>query len=76
MHKYRLDNKLNKINMGRGDKKSAKGKRAMGSYGITRPRKKTTSTAPVTEVKAVKAVKEKKAPAKKAAPKKEKATEA
>ncbi len=59
--------------MGRGDKKSAKGKRAMGSYGITRPRKKTTSTAPVTEVKAVK---EKKAPAKKAAPKKEKATEA
>lgn len=73
MYKSRLDNKLNKINMGRGDKKSAKGKRAMGSYGITRPRKKTTSTAPVTEVKAVK---EKKAPAKKAAPKKEKATEA
>ncbi|MCE2743976.1 MAG: 30S ribosomal protein THX [Fluviicola sp.] len=59
--------------MGRGDKKTAKGKRAMGSFGITRPRKKTTSTAPVTEVKAVK---EKKAPAKKAAPKKEKATEA
>ena len=73
MYKSRLDNKINKINMGRGDKKSAKGKRAMGSYGITRPRKKTTSTAPVTEVKAVK---EKKAPAKKAAPKKEKATEA
>lgn len=73
MHKSRLDNKLNKINMGRGDKKTAKGKRAMGSFGITRPRKKTTSTAPVTEVKAVK---EKKAPAKKAAPKKEKATEA
>jgi ribosomal small subunit protein bTHX len=73
LYKSRLDNKINKINMGRGDKKSAKGKRAMGSYGITRPRKKTTSTAPVTEVKAVK---EKKAPAKKAAPKKEKATEA
>jgi 30S ribosomal protein S31 len=73
LYKSRLDNKLNKINMGRGDKKTAKGKRAMGSFGITRPRKKTTSTAPVTEVKAVK---EKKAPAKKAAPKKEKATEA
>ncbi|MEI8116923.1 MAG: 30S ribosomal protein THX [Flavobacteriia bacterium] len=25
--------------MGRGDKKTAKGKRAMGSYGITRKRK-------------------------------------
>jgi ribosomal small subunit protein bTHX len=73
LYKSRLDNKLNKINMGRGDKKTAKGKRAMGSFGITRPRKKTTSTAPVTEVKVVK---EKKAPAKKAAPKKEKATEA
>jgi ribosomal small subunit protein bTHX len=54
LHKSKLDNKLNKINMGRGDKKTAKGKRAMGSFGITRPRKKTTSTAPVTEVKVVK----------------------
>lgn len=62
--------------MGRGDKKSGKGKRAMGSYGITRPRKKTTSTAPKPEKTEVKAVKEKKAPAKKAAPKKEKAADA
>ncbi|MBI1837502.1 MAG: 30S ribosomal protein THX [Flavobacteriia bacterium] len=54
--------------MGRGDKKSTKGKRAMGSHGITRPRKKSTSTVVATEVKAVK---EKKAPVKKAAPKKE-----
>jgi ribosomal small subunit protein bTHX len=35
--------------MGKGDKKSAKGKRVMGSYGNTRPRvsnlpKKTTET--------------------------------
>lgn len=30
--------------MGKGDKKSRKGKIAMGSYGVTRPRKKTKKT--------------------------------
>lgn len=45
--------------MGKGDKKSRKGKIAMGSYGVTRPRKVAkTAAAP------------KKAAAKKAAPKK------
>ena len=28
--------------MGRGDKKTAKGKRTIGSYGISRPKKKST----------------------------------
>ena len=28
--------------MGRGDKKSAKGKRTIGSYGVSRQKKKTT----------------------------------
>ena len=28
--------------MGRGDKKSAKGKRTIGSYGVSRKRKKTS----------------------------------
>ena len=31
--------------MGKGDKKSRKGKIAMGSYGVTRPRKKATTAA-------------------------------
>lgn len=31
--------------MGRGDKKTAKGKRFMGSFGVSRPHK-TTTTAP------------------------------
>lgn len=55
--------------MGRGDMKTKKGKRTAGSYGNTRPRKKTKSTAP----KAAKAPKvaKAKAPAKKAAKKKE-----
>ena len=30
--------------MGRGDKKTKKGKRAMGSYGVTRKQKKNPST--------------------------------
>ena len=30
--------------MGKGDKKTAKGKRFQGSYGINRPRKKNTTT--------------------------------
>ena len=54
--------------MGRGDKKTAKGKRAMGSYGNTR-KKKTASAPPAPKVKA-------EAPAKKAAPKKEAAPKA
>lgn len=31
--------------MGKGDKKTAKGKRTMGSYGNTRPKKKSTPVA-------------------------------
>ena len=45
--------------MGKGDKKSRKGKIAMGSYGVTRPRKKAKPAAA-----------KKAAPAKKTAPKK------
>jgi 30S ribosomal protein S31 len=33
------------IKMGRGDKKTAKGKRFMGSFGVSRPHK-TATTAP------------------------------
>ena len=44
--------------MGKGDKKTGKGKRFQGSYGKTRPRKKKKSAAP--------AAAKKKAPAKKA----------
>lgn len=50
--------------MGKGDKKSRKGKIAMGSYGVTRPRKKATKAA------SAKSAAPKKAAAKKAAPKK------
>jgi 30S ribosomal protein S31 len=45
--------------MGKGDKKTAKGKRVMGSYGKTRPKKKDTPLVPV--VKVEKPAKEKKA---------------
>ena len=38
--------------MGKGDKKTAKGKRFQSSYGITRPRKKVKSTGAVKEAKA------------------------
>jgi ribosomal small subunit protein bTHX len=62
--------------MGRGDKKTAKGKRAMGSYGISRKRndeKKIEVTVkkekPVKETKSAEVKTEKKA-ASKAAPKK------
>jgi 30S ribosomal protein S31 len=59
--------------MGRGDKKTAKGKRTMGSYGNSRKRK-STSTAPVAKVKTEKPAKaadtEKKPAAKKPAAKK------
>lgn len=54
--------------MGKGDKKTAKGKRAMGSYGNSRKRKSpTTSVAPSSKKSAVEEVKEKKPAAKKAA---------
>ena len=58
--------------MGKGDKKSRKGKITMGSYGVTRPRKKTKSAVVVsTTPKAPKVAKVKKEAApKKAAPKK------
>jgi 30S ribosomal protein S31 len=54
--------------MGRGDKKTAKGKRAMGSYGNTR-KKKTVEAVAAPKVKKVKAETpaEKKATTKKAA---------
>ena len=64
--------------MGRGDKKTAKGKRTMGSYGNTRKRKedvkpivvaKVKKVAKPAEVKAEKAAKAEK-PAKKAVAKK------
>jgi 30S ribosomal protein S31 len=45
--------------MGKGDKKSGKGKRFQGSYGKTRPKKKNKTVAP-------EAAAAKKAPAKKA----------
>ena len=50
--------------MGKGDKKSRKGKIAMGSYGVTRPRKKAKKAA------TKKATPKKAAAPKKAAPKK------
>jgi len=54
--------------MGKGDKKSKKGKISMGSYGIKRPRKKKTAGAAATKTAAAKTAK--KAAPKKAAPKK------
>lgn len=63
--------------MGKGDKKSRKGKIVMGSYGVSRPRDKkpTTPVAGAKKVKAEKAEAPKKVAAKKeAAPKKEAAT--
>jgi len=51
--------------MGKGDKKTAKGKRVMGSYGKTRQKKKDSVVIPV--AKTEKPAKEKK----EAAPKKE-----
>ncbi len=61
--------------MGKGDKKSRKGKISMGSYGVTRPRKKVkkaaTKTKTVKAAKPAKAAPAKKAPAKKAAKKAE-----
>jgi ribosomal small subunit protein bTHX len=51
------NHQLNKKNMGRGDKKTAKGKRTMGSYGNTRKRSSEKVVAVVEKVE--------KAPAKK-----------
>ena len=60
--------------MGKGDKKSRKGKITMGSYGVTRPRKKTKSAVAASttpkEPKVKKEAAPKKAAPKKAAPKK------
>lgn len=49
--------------MGKGDKKTAKGKRVMGSYGKTRPKKKDTAI--VIVAKTEKPAKEKKETVKK-----------
>lgn len=46
--------------MGKGDKKTAKGKRVRGSYGITRKRKKVASDSKVVSVVSEKKVAEKK----------------
>jgi 30S ribosomal protein S31 len=47
--------------MGKGDKKSGKGKRFQGSYGKTRPRKKKKSAAPAAAKKKAAPKKAKKA---------------
>jgi ribosomal small subunit protein bTHX len=54
--------------MGRGDKKTKKGKRTMGSHGNTRPKKESTSSSAVVaeKPKTEKVVKEKKVAVKKA----------
>lgn len=57
--------------MGKGDKKSRKGKIAMGSYGVTRPRKKKKATTAKKAAPAKKAAAPKKAAPKKAAKKAE-----
>ena len=59
--------------MGKGDKKSRKGKIAMGSHGVTRPKKKSTGVASTAKSAAPKkATAPKKVAAKKVAAKKEK----
>lgn len=57
--------------MGKGDKKSRKGKIAMGSYGVSRPRKKTKAVTAKKAAPAKKAAAPKKAAPKKAAKKAE-----
>jgi ribosomal small subunit protein bTHX len=52
--------------MGKGDKKTAKGKRIIGSYGNVRKRKSSITAAVVTKEKAEKPAAEKKPAAKKA----------
>jgi ribosomal small subunit protein bTHX len=44
-------------NMGKGDKKSRRGKIVIKSFGVRRPRRKTARVAPVVEVKEEKPVK-------------------
>ena len=56
--------------MGKGDRKSARGKRIIGSSGVTRKRKKVTYVAPVPEKKVKPAEETKKTVAKKAPTKK------
>jgi len=58
--------------MGKGDKKSRKGKIAMGSFGVTRPKKKSKGAAAANTSASTKKAAPKKAPAapKKAAAKK------
>jgi 30S ribosomal protein S31 len=56
-----------KNSMGKGDKKSRKGKIAMGSYGVTRPKKKSNSAASAAKSTSAKKVA---APKREAAPKK------
>lgn len=59
--------------MGKGDKKTKKGKIVIGSYGVSRPKSKNKSSTLEVKPKAKKKVAAKKAPAKKkpAAKKKE-----
>lgn len=57
--------------MGRGDKKSTKGKRSKGSYGNTRNRKKIKARLKRTASKAAKVKSEEKPKARKVAKKKE-----
>lgn len=57
--------------MGKGDKKSAKGKRWRGSYGNSRKRKVAKTTVAKVKKEKPAAAKKKKAPAKKAAKKTE-----
>jgi ribosomal small subunit protein bTHX len=57
--------------MGKGDPKTRRGKIQIGSFGVVRPRKKTSDKKVAPKVKVVKEVSEKKAsPVKKAASKK------
>lgn len=65
-----------KIEMGKGDKRTAKGKRIIGSSGVSRQRKKVTYSAPLAESKPVKKEAPKKAAAKKATTTKTTATKA
>lgn len=61
--------------MGKGDKKTAKGKRVMGSYGNARKRK-STSAAVVAKVEVAEKPKKAAAPKKEAKPKAESAKKA
>jgi 30S ribosomal protein S31 len=56
--------------MGKGDKKSRKGKISMGSYGVTRPRNKKKTVVTTSKTKKVKPVDKTEEDTAKAAPKK------